>query len=345
MNNLDIDRYGISTRLPSGRPAYRFRRLVYHKYSRYLIAISCLIFFVLQLMVMKFQLHERYNLNHRISHVSMLDIGQGDAFIIEHYGGARLSIDVGKDSKLFIEQLFKHSCCIINHHQINKTIDLLLLTHDDADHAGALPKIKNKIKIKKIIQSQYSYSFIEKYMNRLSGNILNLNQIDMPILVYEGYIFKIGEDIFEILYPSKFSEQNHERPKNDDSVVAKLILNNRNFLFTGDAGFETEKDLIRSSTIKNKISDIDVLKVGHHGSKHSTDKSFLNTVSPMYALISAGLKNSYGHPHKSVLNRLKQAGIQEKNIFRTDLCGPVTFTVYKTGAIGHPSCKSISTDK
>lgn len=345
MNNLDIDNRGISTHPTSGGFAYRFRRLVYHKYSRYLIAIFCLMFFMVQLMMVKFKLNKIHDFAHQISRVTMLDIGQGDSFVIDHYGGARLVIDVGKDSEIFLEQFLKHGCCIINHHQIHKTIDLLLLTHDDADHAGALLGIKNKITIKKIVQSPYSYSFIEKYMNQVSKSRRDLNSIAVSLSVHEGYTIQIGEDVFEILYPFTVSEKQSERPENDDSIVAKLILNNRSFLFTGDAGFETEKILIGSSTIKNKITNIDVLKVGHHGSKHSTDKSFLKIVSPIYALISAGLKNSYGHPHKSVLNRLKQAGIQERNIFRTDLCGPVTFTVYKTGAIGHPSCKSISTDK
>ncbi len=296
-------------------------------------------------MIMKFQLHKRFDVNHQISRVSMLNMGQGDSFVVEHYGGARVVIDVGKESGIFIAQLLRHGCCIVNQHKIYKTIDLVLLTHDDQDHAGALSDSKQKIKINKIIQSQFSYSFIEKYVKELSRDRINTNTGKTSLLVHEGYVFKIGEDIFEILYPSKVPEKIGKRPENDDSIVAKLILNNSSFLFTGDAGFSTETYLIDSTTTKNKIRDIDILKVGHHGSKYSTGKSFLQTVSPTYALISVGLKNSYNHPHKSVLYRLRQAGVQERNIFRTDLCGRIVFTVYKTGAIGHPFCKSMSTDK
>jgi competence protein ComEC len=124
----------------------------------------------------------------------------------------------------------------------------------------------------------------------------------------------------------------------------KTTLHKTKILFTGDSGFKTESTILKNPQTKESIKNIDILKVGHHGSKHSTGKDFLAEIRPIYALISAGRKNTYGHPHKSVIKRLESAGTKPEHIFRTDTCGRVSFQIYKMGAIGHPDCKSISYD-
>ena len=99
-------------------------------------------------------------------------------------------------------------------------------------------------------------------------------------------------------------------------------LNNYKFLFMGDSGIDKEKDILD----KYNISDIDVLKVGHHGSKTSSDKKFIDEIKPKYSLISVGKNNRYGHPKEEVLNNLEQS-----KIYRTDLNGSIEIKLNKNG--------------
>ena len=104
--------------------------------------------------------------------------------------------------------------------------------------------------------------------------------------------------------------------ENDNSSVIYTELNNHKFLFMGDAGIEVEEDLIK----KYDLQDIDVLKVGHHGSRTSTSKLFIDEINPKYSIISVGKNNRYGHPNDNVLDNL-----EDSNIFRTDQDGSIMF--------------------
>lgn len=106
--------------------------------------------------------------------------------------------------------------------------------------------------------------------------------------------------------------------ENDNSSVIYTELNNHKFLFMGDAEVEVEEDLIG----KYNLQDIDVLKVGHHGSKTSSGKEFINEIKPKYSIISVGKNNRYGHPNKEVLNNLK-----DSKIYRTDQDGSIMFKI------------------
>ena len=106
--------------------------------------------------------------------------------------------------------------------------------------------------------------------------------------------------------------------ENDNSSVIYTELNNRKFLFMGDAGLEVEDDLIE----RYKLQDIDVLKVGHHGSKTSSSKSFIDEINPKYSIISVGKNNRYGHPNDSVLDILG-----DSEIYRTDQDGSILFEI------------------
>ena len=105
--------------------------------------------------------------------------------------------------------------------------------------------------------------------------------------------------------------------ENDNSSVIYTELNNYKFLFMGDAGVEVEEDLIK----KYNLHDIDVLKVGHHGSKTSSSKDFIDEINPKYSIISVG-NNRYGHPNDSVLDNLK-----DSKIYRTDQDGSIMFKI------------------
>ena len=106
--------------------------------------------------------------------------------------------------------------------------------------------------------------------------------------------------------------------ENDNSSVIYTELNNHKFLFMGDVGVEVEDDLIE----KYNLHDIDVLKVGHHGSRTSSGKKFINEIEPKYSIISVGKNNRYGHPNKEVLNTLNNS-----KIYRTDQDGSIMFKI------------------
>ena len=127
-----------------------------------------------------------------------------------------------------------------------------------------------------------------------------------------GNKYKLGEAEFEILAPSSDSYQS----LNNYSVVIKMTYGNNSFIFTGDAETLSEIEILNSyDTIK-----ADVLKVGHHGSTTSTSIKFLNAVSPKYAVISVGKDNSYNHPTKTTMDKLKDLKIP---VYRTDEQGTI----------------------
>jgi len=106
--------------------------------------------------------------------------------------------------------------------------------------------------------------------------------------------------------------------ENDNSSVIYTELNNHKFLFMGDASITIEKEILN----KYNLPDIDVLKVGHHGSKTSSGKEFINKINPKYSIISVGKNNRYGHPNDGVLDNLENS-----KIYRTDLDGSVIFKI------------------
>ena len=108
--------------------------------------------------------------------------------------------------------------------------------------------------------------------------------------------------------------------ENDNSNVIYIELDGYKFMFMGDSGIEKEKDILD----KYNISDIDVLKVGHHGSKTSSDKKFIDEIKPKYSIISVGKNNRYGHPNKEVLDTLN-----DSKIYRTDQDGSIMFRIKK----------------
>ena len=106
--------------------------------------------------------------------------------------------------------------------------------------------------------------------------------------------------------------------ENDNSNVIYTELNDYKFMFMGDASGTTEKEMLN----KYNLPDIDVLKAGHHGSKTSSSKEFIDTINPKYSIISVGKNNRYGHPNKEVLESLK-----ESKIYRTDEDGSIMFKI------------------
>ena len=153
-------------------------------------------------------------------------------------------------------------------------------------------------------------------------NIGDINSIEssiVSVLEKKNIKYYIGLDNLKInnntLYFLNTKEYDNE---NDNSNVIYTKLNSYKFMLIGDAGMDKEKDILNTYNLPN----IDVLKVGHHGSKTSSSKEFINEINPKYSIISVGKNNRYGHPNKEVLDNLENS-----KIYRTDQDGSIMFKI------------------
>ena len=184
-------------------------------------------------------------------------------------------------------------------------IDNLIISHGDYDHMGEAINLVNNFKVEKVIFNCGPYNDLEKELIKV------LNKKKIP---YYSCIKELNIDKNK-LYFLQTKEYDNE---NDNSNVFYTELNGYKFMFMGDAGVEKEKDIID----KYNLSNVDVIKVGHHGSKTSSSKEFINKVNPKYSIISVGKNNRYGHPNKEVLDNLK-----DSKIYRTDQDGSILFKI------------------
>ncbi len=237
--------------------------------------------------------------------VTYIDVRQGDSTLIQlPYNRGVILIDTG-GVKNYIdntvnERVGENIVSYLNSLGLNK-IDYLILSHGDFDHIGNFYIIQNKINIKNVVFNCGDINNLEKDI------IKNINSYCSCIdsIKLNGYVFSF-------LNTKKFNNEN------DNSSVIYTEFSGYKFLFMGDAGVEVEEDLIEKYNLQN----IDVLKVGHHGSKTSSSKEFIDKVNPKYSIISVGKNNRYGHPNDSVLENLEGS-----KIYRTDQDGSIMFRI------------------
>lgn len=231
--------------------------------------------------------------------VRFIDVGQGDCALIS-CGGKTLLIDGGSSnasSKLY---------AILKRLGITH-LDYVIVTHPDADHCGGIAGALNYARCGTF------YCSVSEHDTKTFNSILKYLG-DTPITIPNlGDTFDLGQARVEFVGPVK-----RTLDTNDDSLVCKIVLGNKSFLFTGDAG-ETSEFLMANGSAD---IDVDVLKVGHHGSNTSSSSLFLNKVTPEYAVISVG-SNNYGHPDDETLRRLEGTGAE---VLRTDKLGTITMT-------------------
>lgn len=231
----------------------------------------------------------------------MLNIGQGDAIYIQTPSGKNMLVDSGKDRTILYElgSVIKFN---------KKTIDIIEISNPDLDHIGGFPFVMEKYKIGKIItpgtnhDSLDSYNEIEKMAQKQKIEVLKPKS-GTKIIIDNKY-----DVTYTILWPEG-NVSNWE--VNAGSIVGILEYSEHKILLTGDAPKEVEDQIILK--YKDILTNIDILKVGHHGSKTSTGENLLKVTRPKYALISAGENNRYGHPAPEVIDRLNKYKITTQN--------------------------------
>lgn len=170
---------------------------------------------------------------------------------------------------------------------------------------GETINLVNNIKIEKVIFNCGEFNELEQDLIKV---------LDIKKISYYSCIKELNIDNSKL----HFLQTKEYDNENDNSNVIYTKLDGYKFMFMGDAGVEKEKEILD----KYNMSDINVLKVGHHGSKTSSGKEFINKINSKYSIISVGLNNRYGHPNKEVLNDLKQS-----KVYRTDQDGSIMFKI------------------
>jgi len=170
---------------------------------------------------------------------------------------------------------------------------------------GESINLVNNFKVEKVIFNCGEFNDLEKELIKV---------LDKKKIKYYSCIKELNIDNNKLY----FLQTKHYDNENDFSNVIYTELNGYKFIFMGDASITTEKEIIN----KYNLPDIDVLKVGHHGSKTSSSKKFINEISPKYSIISVGKNNRYGHPNKEALGNLSNS-----KIYRTDQDGSIMFKI------------------
>jgi competence protein ComEC len=223
--------------------------------------------------------------------VVFLDVGQGDAIFIETPSGRQVLID-GGPTRSVLSALSREMSFF------DRSIDIVLATHPDRDHIGGLVDVFRRYDVDLFIKTNAESDTPDAQALARAVQKENAGQLN----ALAGQRIQLDEEsTLTILFP--------DRPlagveSNLGSIIVRLDHGNNSFLFTGDAPKSIEEYV---TDRYGDLVDVDVLKVGHHGSRTSSAEKFLQVVSPEFAIISAGRDNSYGHPHREVLDLLSDS--------------------------------------
>lgn len=238
--------------------------------------------------------------------VAFLDVGQGDAIFIEAPNGNQLLIDGGPNG-----QVLRALGEVMPFY--DRTLDLVLATHPDADHIAGLPEVFERYEVAGVIDSGFPAATGVFAALTAAGE----KEAAPRLEARRGQRFFLDDEVWlDILFPDR---PIREGDANAASVVARLQYGEQVFLLTGDAPRAIENYLLATT---REALDATVLKLGHHGSDTSTGEAWLAATSPEYAVISVGEGNRYGHPAPAVLERL---ALTEAQILRTDQEGTIVF--------------------
>ena len=250
-------------------------------------------------------IHHNINYFNNYSRITVLDVGQGDSSLIElEHNKGNILIDTG--GNIYKDQTSNILIPYFKSVGIRK-IDYLVLTHGDYDHMGEAINLVNNFKVDNVIFNCGEFNELEKELIKV---------LDKKKIKYYSCIKELNIDKYKL----HFLNTSIYDDENTNSSVIYLNYNNYKFLFMGDASIEREKDILE----KYNLSNIDFLKVGHHGSNTSSSEEFINEINPKHSIISVGKNNRYGHPKKSVLDTLKSS-----KIYRTDKDGSIEVKLNK----------------
>ena len=235
----------------------------------------------------------------------MLDIGQGDSIIL-HINKDTILIDTGGNISSETSTIVENTTIPTLKSLGIKKIKYLILSHGDYDHMGESINLVENFKIENVIFNTGKFNYLEQELiKKLNTKKIPYYQNIEEISLKETTLYFLNTKLYD--------------NENDNSSLIYTKINNINILLTGDAGVDVEEELMNKYNLS-----IDILKVGHHGSKTSSSKEFINYINPKISLISVGEDNKFNHPNKEVLNNLKNT-----IIYRTDKNGSIMINLNK----------------
>ncbi len=219
--------------------------------------------------------------------VFFIDVGQGDATLITTPDGHAMLIDGGRSRSRIRDRLETMGVT---------DLDAVVSTHADADHIAGLLEALEMFDVERYYWNGAEHDS-KTFLNLVAAVAAEGSEVEV---VERGDTIRLGELEIDVLHPFGLTGDS-----NVDSVVLQVGCGEVEVLLMADAEAPSEASLVQSGV----LSDVDVLKVGHHGSRSSTTPDFIRTVTPEWGVISAGLNSQYGHPHEEVLQALEAEGV------------------------------------
>jgi len=244
-------------------------------------------------------------------HISFLDVGQGDAILIQTPGGYDILVDGGPSPQAIGRELGRKMPFW------DRTIDLLVLSHPEADHLSGLVEVLKTYQVKQVL-----YPDIPSDSLLFAEWLALIEEKEIKaVIARAGQRIELEDGVvIEVLSPPQLLISGTASDTNNNSLALSLKLGDISFLLTGDIGYEGELELISSRNLPQAT----VLKVAHHGSKSSTSAEFLAVAGPHLAIIQVGADNSFGHPAADVLKRLGEV-MDSAYIYTTATDGTLEF--------------------
>jgi competence protein ComEC len=242
--------------------------------------------------------------------VSFLDVGQGDAVLIQK-GSQQVLVDGGPSPQ---------AVCLGLGEKIpfwDRTIELMILTHPSADHVTGLVEVLNRYRVKEVLYPDLDFEsgIYDEWLRLVEEKEIKCT------LAQAGQQINLGDGvIIEVLNPQSPLLSGTDSDIDNNAAILRLSMGEVSFLLTADMMREAELEMIYNRANLEST----VLKVAHHGSDTSTTSEFLAVASPQLAVISVGADNDYGHPSPEVMARLIEK-VGSENIYRTDEDGTIEF--------------------
>jgi competence protein ComEC len=253
--------------------------------------------------------------------VTIIDVGQGSAALLELPGGYCVLADGGGFSNNEIFDIGARVVAPLLWHKKIRTVETLILSHPNSDHLNGLLYIAEHFHVKNLwtngqARETIGYQHLMKVVQR--KNISKPDFVDLERRIeINGVGFTIIHPDADFLDKAKLDPR--YRKVNNNSIVFKATLGQTSFLFTGDITANAEKEI--TTATGDRIGST-VLLIPHHGSRSSSSSMFINRVHPDIGVISVGWKNRFQHPHPQILERYRQSGVK---LYRTDRQGAVQF--------------------
>ncbi|MBQ8177790.1 MAG: hypothetical protein IJ033_01225 [Clostridia bacterium] len=277
-----------------------------------------------------------------VCQIHFIDVGQGDAILVQFSDGTDVLIDGGSTSSGLADIRTSYVNYLMGAGIVDE-IDYMIVTHPDTDHYNMLTAVMDSFVVECVMlnntaKNQTYGTFIDRVHEEVSGT--NFIGLDGDGEVYDNVISGVGYS-FDIYAPGydRFQDDNEEFDAYESNGMSPIILlevANRKVLFTGDATYETEEWFV--SYLGENACDVDVLKVAHHGSDSSNTEAFLDKINAEFAVISSDDGTKHGHPTPIVMNRLFDRGIVT---YRTNRHGDIVLSIDESGDFAYEVEKEV----